>query len=73
MEVLTVTYQVPADIEQLLKERMALGGYSSEDEVLRDALVALEQLEQERLARWDERNQLAIEQSERRLSRPLDD
>ena len=68
-----MAYQFPADVEQLIKERMALGVYSSEDEVLRDALGALEQLEQERLARWDERNRLAIEQSEQGLSRPLDD
>jgi len=68
-----VAYQIPSDVEQLIKERMALGVYASEDEVLRDALEALEQLEQERLARWDERNRLAIEQSKQGLSRPLDD
>ena len=69
----SVAYQIPSDVEQLIKERMALGVYASEDEVLRDALEALEQLEQERLARWDERNRLAIEQSKQGLSRPLDD
>ncbi len=68
-----MAYQIPADIERLLKERMALGVYKSEDEVLRDALGALEQLEQERLACWDERNRLSIEQSKQGLSRPLDD
>jgi Arc/MetJ-type ribon-helix-helix transcriptional regulator len=68
-----VTYQFPADVEQLIKQRMALGIYASEDELLRDALGALEQREQERLARWDERNRLAVEQSKRGLSRPLYD
>ena len=68
-----VTYQFPADVEQLIKQRMALGIYASEDEVLRDALGALEQREQETLARWDERNRLAVEQSKQGLSRPLDD
>ena len=68
-----MTYQFPADVEQLIKQRMTLGIYASEDEVLRDALGALEQREQERLARWDERNRLAIEQSQQGLSRPLDD
>jgi hypothetical protein len=32
-----------------------------------------EQIEQEKLTRWNERNRLAIEQSEKGLSRPLDD
>lgn len=68
-----MTRQFPADVEQLIKQRMALGIYASEDEVLRDALGALEQREQERLARWDERNRLAIEQSKQGLSKPLDD
>ena len=66
-------YQFPADVEQLIKERMASGTYGSEDDVLRDALVALEQLEQARLAGWDERNRLAVDQSKQGLSRPLDD
>jgi Arc/MetJ-type ribon-helix-helix transcriptional regulator len=68
-----MAYQFPPDVDQLVKERMALGVYTSEDEVLRDALGALEQLEQERLARWDERNRLAIKQSKQGLSRTLDD
>jgi Arc/MetJ-type ribon-helix-helix transcriptional regulator len=68
-----LAYQFPADVEQLIKQRMALGVYTSEDEVLRDALGALEQLEHQRLARWDERNRLAAEQSQQGLSRPLDD
>jgi Arc/MetJ-type ribon-helix-helix transcriptional regulator len=68
-----VAYQFSPDVEQLIKERMAIGVYSSEDEVLRDALGALEQLEQERFARWDERKRLAIEQSQQGLSWPLDD
>jgi Arc/MetJ-type ribon-helix-helix transcriptional regulator len=68
-----VTYQFPADLDELIKQRMALGIYASEDDVLRDALSALEQREQERITRWDERNRLAVEQSKQGLSRPLDD
>jgi Arc/MetJ-type ribon-helix-helix transcriptional regulator len=68
-----MTYQFPSDVEQLIKQRMALGIYASEDEVLRDALGALEQREQERIVRWDERNRLAVEQSKQGLSRALDD
>lgn len=33
-----MAYQFPADVEQLIKQRMALGVCTSEDEVLRDAL-----------------------------------
>jgi Arc/MetJ-type ribon-helix-helix transcriptional regulator len=68
-----VDYQFPDDVEQLIRERMALGLYASEDEVLRDALGALDEREQERLVRWDARNRLAIEQSKQGLSRPLND
>jgi Arc/MetJ-type ribon-helix-helix transcriptional regulator len=39
-----MTYQLPPDVEQLIKERIATGHYMSEDDVLRDAMVALEQL-----------------------------
>jgi Arc/MetJ-type ribon-helix-helix transcriptional regulator len=39
-----MAYQFPPDLDQLLKERMASGGYTSEDDVLRDALRALEEL-----------------------------
>ncbi|HEY2841040.1 MAG TPA: hypothetical protein VGJ26_17935 [Pirellulales bacterium] len=34
-------YQFPPDVDRMLRDRMAAGGYSSEDEVLRDALGAL--------------------------------
>lgn len=39
-----MAYQFPPDVDQLLKERMATGGYTSQDDVLRDALRALEEL-----------------------------
>jgi len=34
-------YQFPADVQQLVAEQLASGGYKSEDDVLRDALRAL--------------------------------
>jgi Arc/MetJ-type ribon-helix-helix transcriptional regulator len=37
----SMTYQFPPDVQKLLREHMATGGYASEDEVLRDALHAL--------------------------------
>ncbi|MGD9646042.1 MAG: type II toxin-antitoxin system ParD family antitoxin [Pirellulales bacterium] len=38
-----MSFEVPADIVKLIEHHMALGGYSSPDEVLRDALEALSQ------------------------------
>lgn len=39
-----MAYPFPPDVERLVKDRMVQDGYSSEDEVLRDALRALEEL-----------------------------
>jgi len=68
-----MTYEIPADIRERLKARLDEGAYHSEDEVLRDAMDALDQLELETAIRWHQRNQLATEQSKQGLSRPLDD
>ena len=66
-------YQFPPDIAERLQARMKDGRYQSEDDVLREAMDALDQLEQDKLTRWDERNQLSIQQSQQGLSRPLND
>ena len=68
-----MAYQYPPDVEKLVKDRMASGTYASEDEIRRDALDALEQLELDTIERWDERSHLSAEQSKRGLSKPLDD
>jgi len=65
--------QLPADICQRLEACIATGGYQCEEEVLREALDALDQREQEKLRRWNDGNAIAIEQSRQGLSRPLDD
>lgn len=39
-----MAYQFPPDVERLVRDHMSQGGYSSEDEVLRDALRALEEI-----------------------------
>ena len=52
---------------------MSEGQYASEAELLRDAMDALDRLEEERLLRWHDRNRLAIEQSQKGKSRPLND
>jgi Arc/MetJ-type ribon-helix-helix transcriptional regulator len=66
-------YRFPADIQDRLQNRLRDGVYSSEDDVIRDAMDALDQMEQEKLLRWHERNRLAMEQSKQGLSKPLDD
>ena len=68
-----MSYQFPPDIEERLKARMSDGRYQSEDDVLREAMNALDQLEQDKLIRWEERNRLSTRQSEQGLSKPLDD
>jgi Arc/MetJ-type ribon-helix-helix transcriptional regulator len=66
-------YEFPTDIRDRLKARLDDGVYQNEDDVIRDAMDALDQIEQDKLTRWNERNRLALEQSEQGLSRPLDD
>jgi Arc/MetJ-type ribon-helix-helix transcriptional regulator len=38
-----MAYQFPADVEKLVKRQMIAGEYQSEDDLLRDALQALEE------------------------------
>jgi Arc/MetJ-type ribon-helix-helix transcriptional regulator len=68
-----MSYQFPPDLEERVKTRMAEGRYQSEDDLLREAMDALDRVEVERLTRWHERNRLATEQSRQGLSQPLDD
>jgi Arc/MetJ-type ribon-helix-helix transcriptional regulator len=63
-------YQFPPDIDERVKACLRGGGYQSEDEVIRQAMDALD--ERERLRRWHERNEIAAEQSRMGLSKPLD-
>lgn len=65
-------YQFPPDLDQRVKARMISGGFPSEDDVLREAMDALDQVEEDKSRRWHERNQIAIEQSRLGLSKPLD-
>ena len=45
-----MAYPFPPDVEQIVKERMASGNYQSEDDVLRDALRALSEEEEDLVA-----------------------
>jgi Arc/MetJ-type ribon-helix-helix transcriptional regulator len=67
-----MTYQFPPDLEERVKARMISRGVPNEDDVLREAMDALDQLEEEKSRRWRERNQIASEQSRLGLSKPLD-
>lgn len=64
-------YQFPPDIQQRVSARLTVGAYRSEDDVIREAMDALEEREQSKLLRWNQRNQIAIEQSRAGLSKPL--
>jgi len=68
-----MNYEFPSDIEERVKARLSNGCYQSEDDVLREAMDALDQLEQDKLTRWEERNRIAMQQSQQGLSKPLDD
>ncbi len=65
-------YQFPPDLDERVKLEMSRRGLQNEDDVLREALDALHQLEQDKLRRWNERNDIAIEQSRLGLSAPID-
>lgn len=65
--------ELPADIRQRVATRYSLGGFKSEEDVLREAFDALDQIEEERLTRWRERNRLSEQQSAQSLSQPLDE
>jgi Arc/MetJ-type ribon-helix-helix transcriptional regulator len=67
-----MSYQFPPDIDERVKARMVSRGFLSEDDVLREAMDALDQVEQDKFIRWHERNQTALEQSRQRLSKELD-
>jgi Arc/MetJ-type ribon-helix-helix transcriptional regulator len=45
-----MAYQFPPDVDQLVRERMASGSYSSEDALLKEALLALAEQEEDLLA-----------------------
>jgi Arc/MetJ-type ribon-helix-helix transcriptional regulator len=72
VDFIVMPYHFPPDIDERIRARMISRSLSSEDDVLREAMDALEQLEEEKSRRWHERNQIAIDQSRGGLSRPLD-
>jgi Arc/MetJ-type ribon-helix-helix transcriptional regulator len=65
--------QLPPDINVRVQAYLGSGAFSSEEDVLRTALDALEERDEEKLRRWHEGNRIAMEQSRLGLSKPLDD
>jgi Arc/MetJ-type ribon-helix-helix transcriptional regulator len=65
-------YQFPPDLQQLVQAHLAAGVYQSEDDLLRDAFHALNELDREKLRLFQEGNRIAMEQSRLGLSKPLD-
>jgi Arc/MetJ-type ribon-helix-helix transcriptional regulator len=64
-------YQLPPDLEERVQARLANGAYQSADDLLRDAMNALDELDREKLRLFQEGNRIAMEQSRLGLSSPI--
>ncbi len=69
---MTTQYQFPPDLQQWVDARLSAGVYQSPDDLLREAMHALDELDREKLRLFQEGNRIAIEQSRLGLSKPLD-
>ena len=69
---MTTQYQFPPDLQQWVDARLSAGVYQSPDDLLREAMQALDELDQEKLRLFQEGNRIAMEQSRLGLSKPLD-
>jgi len=65
-------YQFPPDLHERVQSRLSDGTYQSEDDLLRDAMNALDDLDREKLRLFQEGNRVALEQSRLGMSKPLD-
>jgi Arc/MetJ-type ribon-helix-helix transcriptional regulator len=66
-----MSYAFPPDLDRLISERMATGLYASQDELLLDALQALDELER-RHHELREEVQRRVAKAGQGLSAPLD-
>jgi len=66
-----MAYPFPPDLSRKVQERLSAGGYSSEDELLLDAMLALEDMEQRAEILRTEYDRRLL-QSGTSLSTPLD-
>jgi hypothetical protein len=65
-----MAHEIPIDIQERPKARLIQAVYQNEADILHDALDALDEAEQDKLAGWNERNRLASDQSMLGLSKP---
>jgi Arc/MetJ-type ribon-helix-helix transcriptional regulator len=68
---MSIPYQIPPDIQQRVNAHLNAGTYKSPDEVFRDAMNALDELDREKLRLFEVGNRIAEEQSRLGLSKPL--
>ncbi len=68
-----MSLQLPPDIHKNIQSYISSGDYQNEEDVLRTAMHLLGQSGEEIQQKWDNNNQIAIEQSKQGSSKPLDD
>lgn len=69
---MSTPYQLPPDLQQWVDAHLSTGVYQSQDDLLRDAMRALDELDREKVRLFQEGNRIAAEQSRLGLSKPLD-
>jgi Arc/MetJ-type ribon-helix-helix transcriptional regulator len=69
---MSMPYQFPPDLQQWIDAHLSTGIYQSPDDLLRDAMQALDELGREKVRLFQEGNRIALEQSRLGLSKPLD-
>jgi Arc/MetJ-type ribon-helix-helix transcriptional regulator len=60
---MSMQYQFPPDLQQWVDARLSAGVYQSPDDLLREAMQALDELDREKLLLFQEGNRVAMEQS----------
>ena len=69
---MSTPYQFPPDLQQWVDAHLSTGVYRTPDDLLRDAMHALDDLDREKLRIFQEGNRIAMEQSRPGRSKPLD-
>ncbi len=59
-----MNHQIPPDVQERIAARIAKGNFSSEEDVLRQAMDALDRMEEEAVLQWNAKTQQAIAHSE---------
>lgn len=59
-----MNHQITPDVQEGIAARIAKGNFSREEDVLRQAMDALDRMEEEAILQWNAKNQQAIADSE---------